>query len=232
MDRIQKLVKNFGLSKRQSDVLFELVKTPHATSDELAPRLGCSTSTVNVHLFKIFEKIGVKNKRELLQNVLGKESENLFATINLRKIQILLIDYDEAFAKRIVHFFGEFSPDHVQVKLFTSCHDGLAYLVKNKSGEADINYPHLILLDLEMPIEEGLACLQKIKRDEELGKIPMVLFSADSDQSLLREVYSKGSDTFVPRPEGDEELHSILRLILDYWGRVGVLPNGPRPVGK
>ena len=81
-----------------------------------------------------------------------------------------------------------------------------------------------------MPVAEGLSCLQKIKSDKDIARIPLVLFSADKDQTLLSQVYSNGSNTFVVKPKEDEELKSILRLTLDYWGRMGVLPDGPGPV--
>jgi two-component system alkaline phosphatase synthesis response regulator PhoP len=53
--------------------------------------------------------------------------------------------------------------------------------------------PDLILLDIIMPVEDGFSVAEKIKKDEQLTSIPLLMLTSYS---------SKGSGTGIPRSRG------------------------------
>jgi two-component system nitrate/nitrite response regulator NarL len=61
------------LSKREADIVRSL--TEGLTNKEIAERLGLSQHTIKNHLFRIFDKLGVSNRVELLFMTLSQSSE-------------------------------------------------------------------------------------------------------------------------------------------------------------
>lgn len=57
--------------------------------------------------------------------------------------------------------------------------------------------PDLILLDIVMPYMDGMETLQKIKAEERLKKIPIILLTNLSDKEKIEEAMGAGADDFL-----------------------------------
>ncbi|OGN99501.1 MAG: hypothetical protein A2Y58_03280 [Chloroflexi bacterium RBG_13_51_52] len=53
--------------------------------------------------------------------------------------------------------------------------------------------PNLILLDIIMPVEDGFTAAEKLKKDQQLSNIPLLMLTSYS---------TKGSGTGIPRSRG------------------------------
>jgi len=74
--------------------------------------------------------------------------------------------------------------------------DGLDYLQhKGKYAGAKDDIPGLILLDLNMPGIDGRQMLGKIKEDEQLRSIPVVVLTTSSDSKM-----SSNATSSAPTP--------------------------------
>jgi CheY-like chemotaxis protein len=71
--------------------------------------------------------------------------------------------------------------------------------------------PGLILLDLMMPVMNGWALCQELKRDERLSGIPIVLMSAD--RRLDRKVREAQADDHLRKPF---DLATLYEVVLRY----------------
>ncbi len=73
--------------------------------------------------------------------------------------------------------------------------------------------PALILLDIWLPGASGIDLFKELRTDIELGKIPIVFFSADPSQEdfCLQEL---GADGFVRKPYNHLELLKIIQSAL------------------
>ncbi len=60
--------------------------------------------------------------------------------------------------------------------------------------------PDLLFLDLNMPILNGLECLQKIKEDPALMGLPVVIFSTSSFPGNINRVYELGAHLYIRKP--------------------------------
>ena len=62
----------------------------------------------------------------------------------------------------------------------------------------------VILLDLEMPVLDGFATLQRLKEDERLRKIPVIVVTANREQVVR--TLELGANDFLAKPFNPEEL--------------------------
>ena len=80
--------------------------------------------------------------------------------------------------------------------------EGLDFLYRTDAYAArdDDDHPKLILLDLKMPKVNGIEVLQRIKSDERLRSIPVVVMTSSNEQSDITESYRLGANGYVVKP--------------------------------
>lgn len=98
--------------------------------------------------------------------------------------------------------------------------DALEYLQKENTEK-----PSLILLDLNMPGIDGRQVLQKIKCDEKLKFIPVVILTTSADSKDVDQCYSLGASTYIQKPVSFDGLTEAVRTMKDYWFGVAILPG-------
>lgn len=60
--------------------------------------------------------------------------------------------------------------------------------------------PHVIFLDLNMPLKNGFECLNEIRQTDKLKSIPVVVFSTSSSQDIVDKTYKLGANCYVTKP--------------------------------
>jgi response regulator RpfG family c-di-GMP phosphodiesterase len=76
--------------------------------------------------------------------------------------------------------------------------------------------PELLITDLNMPKMNGVELLAAMAADEELSRIPVVVMSAESDRSVIRNIAGSGVSNFIAKPFNiDALLCSIKKLLAD-----------------
>ena len=78
-----------------------------------------------------------------------------------------------------------------------------------KSSES----PYLIFLDLNMPLKNGIECLDEIKSNTNLKDIPVVIFSTSSQKETINQVYVKGANSYMCKPDNFQKLKILLGKI-------------------
>ncbi len=77
--------------------------------------------------------------------------------------------------------------------------------------------PDLILLDLNMPGMGGKEFLRRIKGDEKLKTIPVIILaSSDSDEDIL-DSYNLHAMGYVKKPVKLEDFKRVMKQINEYW---------------
>ncbi len=59
--------------------------------------------------------------------------------------------------------------------------------------------PDLIIMDVQMPEMDGLACFRRLKEDQRTSGIPIVLFTAHDESEIVREGFEEGVLDFIPK---------------------------------
>lgn len=77
----------------------------------------------------------------------------------------------------------------------SSASDGEAALTAIREDQPDI-----ILLDIEMPGMDGIGVLERIKADETLRHLPVIMISGIDDEESVIRCLEMGADDFLPKP--------------------------------
>jgi chemotaxis family two-component system response regulator Rcp1 len=85
--------------------------------------------------------------------------------------------------------------------------------------------PDVILLDLHMPRMSGHEVLAELKKDPELGKIPVVVFSSVESERALARSYQLSAHSFISKPPDYQKLKDVVASIHDYWTHTSQLPE-------
>ena len=71
----------------------------------------------------------------------------------------------------------------------------------------------LLITDIEMPLMDGHRLTKLIKEDDELKKIPVVIFSSLVNEEMRRKGEALGADAQLTKPEIGHLVEAIDRLI-------------------
>lgn len=69
--------------------------------------------------------------------------------------------------------------------------------------------PSCIVLDMNMPVWDGIRTLRAIKEDKHYKEIPVFLFSTSTSARDATLVHALGAEAFVTKPFGQKELMSV-----------------------
>ncbi len=70
--------------------------------------------------------------------------------------------------------------------------EGLSVLHKEK--------PDLILMDVSMPVMDGIETLEAIRADQEFKNIPVIIMSASNDKETVSKLMKKGISEYILKP--------------------------------
>lgn len=81
-------------------------------------------------------------------------------------------------------------------------------------------HPDLIVSDVNMPVMDGLDFCRKIKGDDRLRHIPIILLTALTDEKDQLAALGAGANDFISKPFNVEILVSRIKNLLQYKGTV------------
>ena len=83
--------------------------------------------------------------------------------------------------------------------------------------------PRVILLDLKLPLVDGLEVLQRLKGDPHTRAIPVVVLTSSREERDVVESYRLGVNSYIVKPVDFEQFTEAVRQMGLYW----VLLNEP-----
>ena len=81
-------------------------------------------------------------------------------------------------------------------------------------SEARKHMPDLILLDLGLPAGDGFSVLERLKANEKLAAIPVVVLSGRDRVGNRDRAINAGAKTFLQKPMANDKLLAVIRLVL------------------
>jgi chemotaxis family two-component system response regulator Rcp1 len=99
----------------------------------------------------------------------------------------------------------------------------LAFLHEVEYGKA--TRPDLILLDLNLPKVSGREVLEKIKSNDAIASIPVVVLTTSKAEEDILRTYELHANSFITKPVDWQQFVNVIRFIEEYWFTVVKLPN-------
>ncbi|MEO6431357.1 MAG: response regulator [Nitrosospira sp.] len=98
-------------------------------------------------------------------------------------------------------------------------------LVHVENGEEAVSYlrdpesekPCIILLDLNMPIMNGIEFLHVVKSDDQLRRIPVVVLTTSEEQQDKVNSFNMGVAGYMTKPVDYRQFVEVMRSIDAYW---------------
>jgi two-component system, chemotaxis family, response regulator Rcp1 len=102
--------------------------------------------------------------------------------------------------------------------------EALAFL-QHEGNYADKPRPDLIVLDLNLPRKHGREVLSEVKRNPDLARIPVVIFSTSQASSDINGSYDLGANCYLRKPGNLPEFRAVVQSMADFWLNSAVLPH-------
>lgn len=112
-------------------------------------------------------------------------------------------------------------------------------IVHAESGEQALEYLHgtgsyagqgeqrpgIVLLDINLPGLNGGEVLEKIRVDDRLKLIPVIMLTTSSDERDIQMAYRLGANSYIQKPVDLDGFMAALRRLKDYWFELVILPK-------
>ncbi|WP_128548636.1 response regulator [Larkinella soli] len=139
-----------------------------------------------------------------------------------KNMTICVVEDDQTDFDHIIRAIGLISPQ-LQVRRFLHGAALLNYLSQAVPGA----YPSLIILDFYLPVFDGLKTLRRLKENETVRQIPVLMWSGSSRSEDISQAYRLGAGAFHTKPDLFEDWEDLMRVTLRYWLSTVQLPLSP-----
>jgi len=139
--------------------------------------------------------------------------------------RILLVEDDPKDIELTLTALGEYNLAN-EIMIARDGVEALDYLYRK--GEFALRpegNPIVILLDLKMPKLDGVQVLRRLKTDEQMCLIPVVILTSSRESRDLEEAYRLGANAYVVKPVRFTEFVEAIKGIGVFWALI----NEPAP---
>lgn len=112
-------------------------------------------------------------------------------------------------------------------------------IVHAESGEEAMDYllgagkfegqgvqkPGIVLLDINLPGLNGGEVLERIRGDDRLKLVPVIMLTTSNDERDVQMAYRLGANSYVQKPVDLDGFMAALKRLKDYWFELVILPK-------
>ena len=132
--------------------------------------------------------------------------------------RILLIDDDGDDVRLISRLLGQ-APITVSI---TAVENGRAALdvLESLGSLDDPRAPHLVILDINMPVMNGTHFLEVLRAHPAFRSLPVVALTTSTDAETVRRAYDAGANAVVNKVDSLDGMSDIVATIVDFWFKI------------
>lgn len=146
----------------------------------------------------VYEEETLQNAK----NMLSEAKDIKVKTEEDRKKHILIVDDDS----RVLRLLQSYLTGRYELATAINGKVALKFLEKKETD--------LVLLDYEMPTENGPAVLEKIRANEKTKNLPVVFLTGVTEKNKIKEVLALKPQGYLLKPVDMEKLSSTIKGIL------------------
>ena len=141
---------------------------------------------------------------------------------------ILLVEDDPYDAELIITGLAENNLAN-RVVTVRDGEEALDYLTyRGKYVDRTDGEPVVVLLDLKLPKIDGREVLRRVRADEKLKCLPVVILTSSREHQDILEGYKLGANSYIVKPVDFHKFIDVIKLVGSYWAIV----SEPLPVEK
>ena len=84
--------------------------------------------------------------------------------------------------------------------------------------------PVVILLDIKMPLMNGIEVLKHIRQDPKFKLIPVIMVTSSAEEKDLVESYKLGANSYVVKPVDIVQFIDAIKVLGQYWAVINQPP--------
>lgn len=104
--------------------------------------------------------------------------------------------------------------NRADIVILSSVTNGAELIAYLEAIKNEIDFPHLIILDQNMPKLNGKETLSALRADTRYNKIDIVIYSTYADQKLIQECTGLGAIMVLAKPVSFEGYNQMISSIL------------------
>ncbi len=131
----------------------------------------------------------------------------------MSSLNILIVEDNKIVVMGIKKIYNK----HISDAVITSAENGLEAIELLSKIESQENLPCFIILDINMPILNGIEFLEIIKKDDALKQIPVVIHTTSSNLEDYKKSKKLGISGYYVKHIDFSTYKSNLITIADYW---------------
>jgi CheY-like chemotaxis protein len=140
-------------------------------------------------------------------------------------VDILVADDSDEDAALTLAALRRAAPDATVVRVKDG-RDALQFLYSTEGYQGrPPGFPQLILLDVHMPVLDGLAVLKSLRSNPLTSAIPIVLFSSLSNPLTIERGMELGANDYRVKPVDSARYRAQVDDIVHQWLHTGVAPS-------
>jgi CheY-like chemotaxis protein len=74
--------------------------------------------------------------------------------------------------------------------------------------------PDVLFLDINMPVKNGIECLQLIRQERKYDNIPILIYSTSVSKSDIDKAYQNGANYFIVKPNAIDDITNIITRLI------------------
>jgi two-component system, response regulator len=141
------------------------------------------------------------------------------------RVEILLVEDNPSDIKLALHAFKTNNlANHVHVVRDGAEALEFIFATDRYATRNVTNGPKVILLDLKLPLVDGIEVLRRIKADERTCMIPVVVMTASREERDMVESYQLGVNSYIVKPVDFDQFTEAVRQLGYYWLLLNQIP--------
>jgi len=138
---------------------------------------------------------------------------------------ILMVDDDD----EDVYLTKRAFSSQLEKLIFNSVSDGNSFFnFLNRKDEyssvPESETPDVVLLDINLPRQNGFEILQQLKNDPNHCHLPVIMLTTSTSEVDVRKAYKLGASCFICKSVNSAEMKSIAKEFVNYWFGFARLP--------
>jgi CheY-like chemotaxis protein len=127
------------------------------------------------------------------------------------KYIILIADDDDDDDEDDIQFFEEALEELNEKTTLITARNGvdlMKYLVDSR------NVPHVLFLDMNMPLKNGIECLKEIRLMDHCQKLLVIIYSTAVNQEHIPSLIAQGSSHYIRKPNEFQKIKTVIKTVL------------------